>query len=201
MSKTRFWKMGSPDSERLLAWEADEVDYESIRCPVDSGHQRIGRRTTDLSVELVAYPVADIVWTWYSDCLIQDHVLEAFREAGLTGFEVKPVKARFKSKRHRDKEPPRLWELVVTGSAGMPPPESGVRLIERCEACGAEDYTAWTDASKLIDEKQWDGSDFFKLRIYGYKFVTERVVDCIRRHEFLHVKFTPVEELKPVFRR
>lgn len=177
MAKSHFWVLDSPPSlARLAEWVHDEVETESIICPANDGHQRGGRRLTNLSVTLSGHDVEDIVWTWGGGPLLTDHVLELFRSAGFTGFRVKPVKAVFKRSKER---PPRLWELVVTGWGGIAPPESGVRLLERCDACGLHYYSQWTKPDKLIDPAQWDGSDFFLVWLGG-TFVTQRVADLIR---------------------
>ncbi len=102
-----------------------EGAYEINHCPDHANHQRGGRRLKDLSVVLPDSQVQDFVWTWYSECLIQDHTLEMLRSNGLTGFDVRPVKARFSTSAH---QPPRLWELVLTGWAGLAGRKSGIQL-------------------------------------------------------------------------
>ena len=114
-TKSRFWSLCDQESTRKLAeWDHDVMSNasEKILCPLEDGHMRGGKRTTDLSVTLPSGVVQDIVWTWYSECLVQDHVLQLFREHKLTGFDVKPVKSRFKNS---SEKPPTLWELCVTG--------------------------------------------------------------------------------------
>jgi hypothetical protein len=180
---TTFFNLDSPDSTRKLAtWVDDEIDTEQIICPINGGHMRGGKRLTDLSVELPNLPVDDIVWTWYSECLVQDRVLELCRKHNLTGFMVKPVKAQFK--RNARKHPmPRLWELVVTGWAGMAPPESGIRLKYSCSACGDLEYTCFNNPTALIKESQWDGSDFIMVwPMPGFIFITDRVANVFREN-------------------
>ena len=103
-----------------------------------------GKRLSDLKVLLPRGRgvVEDVVWTWYNECLIQDHVLSVFKDAGFTGFDVKPVTAHFK---RTGQEFARLWELVLTGWAGMASAESGIRLIERCDGCGLLTYSRTND--------------------------------------------------------
>jgi hypothetical protein len=60
MATTRFWERCSPDSTRKLAeWTVDRVDTEKVDCPVNPGHQRDGKRVTDLSVSLPSGTVDD----------------------------------------------------------------------------------------------------------------------------------------------
>ncbi len=179
MHNSKFWCLRSPDSTvRLADWAKGEVETETVICPVNDGHQREGKRLTNLSITLPRYAVQDFVWVWGSECLVQDSVLELLKGNSFTGFEVKPVKARFK---RPNSEPPRLWELVVTGWAGMAPPESGIRLVEQCEDCGDIVYSACENPSALIDVSQWDGSDFFMVwPLPLFIFVTDRVAQLIR---------------------
>jgi len=111
----KFWRLQYPESAAMEAEFADGMDWEAVKCPVDSGHQHPGRRITDLGVELRGKRVDDFVWTFFSDCLVQDRVLELFQKHGVTGYEVKPKPVKAIFKRKQDHEPPRLSELVVTG--------------------------------------------------------------------------------------
>jgi hypothetical protein len=107
-------------------------------------------RLVDLNVVLPDGEVQDFVWTWQSECMVQERTLEILRSEGLTGFEVKPVNARF---RKSHKQPPKLWELQVTGWAGMAKSESGIHLNEAtsCSVCGYLDYTGLQNPEELID--------------------------------------------------
>jgi hypothetical protein len=141
-------------------------------------------------------PVEDFVWTWYTECLVRDRTLELLRRHEFSGFEVKPVTARFEKSVQR---PPTLWELRLTGWAGMAKPESGIRLDESasCKVCGKLRYTGLTNAEQLIDESKWDGSDFFIVwPLPKFVFATERVVNVIREHHLTGVRIEPVSELK-----
>ncbi len=189
-----FRQLDVPTSTRGLAeWAKGEVGFESRVCPVDPDH-RGGKRARDLSVVLTSTRVHDFVWTWYSECLVQDHVLEIFRGAGLTGYEIKPVKARF---RHPLADPPpRLWELVVTGWGGHAPPESGIRLERSCPGCAYRHYSGCTDLTRLIDASAWDGSDFFMVwPLPKFIFVTDRVAQTIRTHNLRGSRLVPLGDL------
>lgn len=181
----------------LAEW-ADSVKLEQIVCPVNPNHRRAGKRLTDLTIILPSPRVGDFMWTWPADCLITDRVLELFRQAELTGFEVKPVvveKVKRLGKR-RLEEIPALWELVVTGKGGNARPESGIRVIYRCEACGMVRYSSYQNGI-LVDEAQWDGSDFFTVNGYPkHILVTERVKDLIIAHRLTNCVLIPAEKLR-----
>jgi hypothetical protein len=194
MEQQKFWVMRDTKSlSKLAEWVDDEIETEKIICPANPGHRRGGKRLTDLSIALPGSRTEDFVWTWQSECLFTDHVLELFKAEGFTGFEVKPVKSRYKKAVHT---PPRLWELVVTGWAGMAPPESGVRLIRSCPSCKLNTYSEYQSPDKLIDESQWDGSDFFMVwPLPLYFFITDRVAETIRRQHFSGAAIKPPGEL------
>lgn len=197
MAAEKFWHLSDAKSPRSPAeWVHEEMDLESVPCSVDEGHQHQGKRLTDLSVKLPGYSPEDFVWTWYSECLMQDHVLHVLEKHGFTGFHVKPVKARFE--KNLLNSPPRLWELVVTGWCGLAPPESGVRLEQNCNACGHMRYSGFSDPEKVIDESQWDGSDFFIVwPLPMYIFITDRVASVIKQAQFKGVSLVALSDLKP----
>jgi hypothetical protein len=129
--------------------------------------------------------------------LLQERTLTLLRSAGFTGFEVRPVEARFRRSTER---PPRLWELVVTGWAGMARPESGIRLDEpaSCSVCGHLRYTGLRNPGSLIDESKWDGSDFFMVwPMPMFVFVTDGVRRTVREHHLTGVRVVPVSDLGP----
>ncbi|QNN23978.1 hypothetical protein HED60_17435 [Planctomycetales bacterium ZRK34] len=178
MPLDQFWHLTSPASATRYAEWDDDMDIEQVVCPIDDGHRRGGKRLSNLSIVLQNRKVHDFEWTWHNECLIQDHVLELFQRFGITGFDVKPVNTRLKhSSEHK---PPKLWELVVTGWAGMTPPESGIKLVKHCQGCGFLTYSGCEDTEKLIDVSQWDGNDFFMVwPLPGFIFVTNRVAQII----------------------
>lgn len=113
---------------------------------------------------------------------VQEHVLELLHSEGVTGFATKPVTAQFEHE--ADSTPPRLFELVVTGWGGVAPERSGIKLEERCPACGLLTYSAFRDPSQLIERSQWDGSDLFIVwPLPKFIFVTERVARIFRSNE------------------
>lgn len=184
MAENSFWNLRKSDgTARLAEWVPGKINTEIVRCPNRDGHQRGGKRLSNLSVGLRGKGVQDFVWTWLSDCLIQDHVLELFRKSGFTGFDVKPVMARFK--RGSECDPPRLWELAVTGWGGMASRDSGIKLTEECLACGLLRYSRCVNPAKIIDVSQWDGSDFFMVwPMPKFIFVSDRVAKSIRENGF-----------------
>lgn len=191
-----FWNLRSPESCRNLAeWNSDEIELEGVICPKEPGHQRGGKRLSDLSILLPGKKTDDFVWTWYSECLIQEHVLRFFQENKVTGFDVKPAKARYKRK--SEFGPSVLWELIVTGWAGIASEESGIHLTKKCDHCGMLRYSGATDSSKVIIPEQWDGSDIFMVwPMPAFVFISERFKDLLKQSKFKGFRLVPVEKLK-----
>jgi hypothetical protein len=92
---------------------------------------------------------------------------------------------------------PELEELVVTGWAGQSPGASGITLEEYCRECGYTHYSAPTHPEHLIEESQWDGSDFFIVwPMPGHIFVTERVLQVATANNLKGAAFVPVSEMR-----
>ena len=192
-----FWRLKSPESLKGYGTRAewdDSVKSEQIICPLEDGHRRGGKRIGNLTVVLNPQKAGDFVWTWYSDCLIQDHVLKLFRQEGFTGFEVKPVTV--KTKKGINIPPLTLWEVVLTGWGGMASPQSGIKLVKQCYSCGLLKYSGFDNPSKIIDTSLWDGSDFFMVwPLPKFIFVTERVVSFIKKEKLTGCQLIPVDKL------
>lgn len=192
-----FWVL-SPGSDAKLAEWSSEVEVEEVRCPVSPGHQRAGKRTTDLSVVLPSSAVQDFVWTWNADLLVRREVVSVFEAEGVTGFSTHPAMARF-ARGPGAAPAPILSEFVVTGWGGVASPLSGISLDGKlsCPACGLLVYTGLTNPANLIDERQWDGSDvFIAWPLPKFIIVTDRVADVIKRHELTGAQLEKLEAIR-----
>lgn len=194
MGDRRFWRLTHPrPATRLAEWGEDMGYEEGSICPYDGGHRDPAKRVPSLSVVLPGKVTEDVVWTWFSECMLTDRVLELFRNEALTGFEVRPVKAAFK----RSQQPvPRLWELVITGWAGIAPPESGITLLWKC-GCGHKKYSGLSNPESLICPSQWDGSDFFMVwPLPKYIFISDRVAQVVRENSITGVVLARPDEIE-----
>jgi hypothetical protein len=195
MKTPMFWCLTYPLSSKKRAdWARGQVNFEGVECSADEGHTRAGRRINELSIVLPGTSIEDVVWTWYTECLVQDHVLQMFKEKGFTGFEVRQVEASFK--RSAISAPPALWELVVTGWAGMASAQSGIKLVESCDACGLKVYSGSSNPNRLIDEDQWDGSDFFMVwPLPKFIFVSNHVAQTFGEAKWKGARIVALENL------
>jgi hypothetical protein len=167
---------------------------ESVSCPLMPGHGRTGRRLTPLSVTLRRQPTEDFVWTWYSECLVTQKVVDLFRSEGFTGYDLQPVTARLQSKAGGLSS--QLRELVVTGWAGIARRESGVVLVEECSGCGLKRYSCFNSPEFLIDSSNWDGTDFFMVwPLPKFIFVTDRVAAAVGKANLRGARLVPLHQL------
>ena len=183
---------------KLAEWGEDtHKSLGAITCPVNPQHNRAADRASVLCLIISTPYFGDFTWTWQDECIITDRVLNLFRQAQFTGFNVRPVIIeRINTKSRRNSEVmPKLWELVHFGKGGDPLSVSGVRLIYKCPACGLQRYSSYSKGLQ-IDKKQWDGSDFFSVNSYPKLIlVSERVKDFIITNNLNNCFLTPSEQM------
>ncbi|NJD91094.1 MAG: hypothetical protein FIA91_06215 [Geobacter sp.] len=162
--------------------------YETIKCPEYVAHMRSGKRLTDLQVILSSDNIGDLVWSWSNDCIITERVRQLLQAQDFRGYITRPVEVIKIKKKAKTimTELPSLWELVVTGSGGVIHEASGVRLKYTCDKCGLRRYSNPTQDGILVDNNQWDGTDFFRVEPYGYILVSERVKEFISHNNLVN---------------
>lgn len=197
MPKDLFWRLDSPSNDRKLAEWDPTVEQQSVVCSAHPGHQRAGRRLGPLRVVLPSDIRDDVIWTWYSECLVQESVLKLLAREGITGYSTREVRVERKS--GAGGLPP-LSELVVTGWGGVARPSSGIRLdpTRSCPSCNLLVYTGLTNPAELFDPKQWDGSDVFMIwPLPRFILVSARLARLLRAEEVTGTRLTPLEHLPP----
>jgi hypothetical protein len=169
-------------------------DWESIRCPKNPGHQRAGRRVTDLIIDVVSWNVVDFSRTMLSE-VVTDHALAVLRAANLSGFIVRPTRvATFPARVDRSKIPS-LWEFVVTGQGGPAHKDSGIVKMNHCNACGLVRHSAYKNGI-IVDTSTYDGSDFFAVMEYPrHILVSERAKSVIEDSRLTNVGFVESSKL------
>ena len=193
---------GQPDWEDqygVAPW-GKETHYNHIVCPIDPTHPRVSGRCANLSIVLPSLEIGDFVWTWSSEAVVPERTLSLFRNAGFTGFEARPVKVEkivgLSRKQSEQLAIPLLWELVITGQGGNAAVESKIHIIDRCEGCGYTQYSSFHNGI-VVDEANWDGSDFFTINGYPkYILVTEQVKELIISHQLTNCALIPSHELQ-----
>jgi hypothetical protein len=169
------------------------MDWETITCPTNEGHLHVGKRITGLSAILNPSGVKDFTWTWDSDILVSQRVVDLFKKHHVTGFEVWPAKTAYRE--DIKEKPPRLFELVVTGWGGFAAGQAGVTFARWCPACDSKEYVI-KEPSRLIDPAAWDGSDLFIVwPLPKYRFASDRLAAILRRERVSGVKLIPAKQI------
>jgi hypothetical protein len=158
MSITRFYLLCEPEGNQCIADmnEAAPYSVEKIPCPIERGHAR-GRRNSPLDTVVPCDPAPDVVFTWMSECLIQESVRLIFESEGLTGFSTLPARAKIK----KTGASIPVHELAVTGWGGMAPEATGIREVERCPDCGHLVYSRLEAPGKVDRHSQLGRIRFF----------------------------------------
>jgi hypothetical protein len=175
-----------PEPDSCVSDMNPDSPHESrqITCRTNPGHMRGGKRLSNLDLIIPCDPVPDVIFTWMSECVVRDRVLEVFRDEHITGFSTRPAEGRSA----KTGSPIRLAELLVTGWGGIAPEACGIREVARCRECGHLRYSGLEKPRELIDITNWDGSDFFMIwPLPRYRFVTSRVAEICRKHSITGV--------------
>ena len=186
-----FYKMEADRKYKDL-WLNDRVGhFRSIICPKYPEHQRATRSACNLSLELKSDKIGDFATTVYSDWLVSDKIACALKESGLTGYELRLADICNNSLGYS------LWELVVTGKGGEAHLDAGIVKIYQCDYCDHMQYHAFANGVGIVvDENNWDGSDFFTITAYPkYVLVTPKVKTIVEEGKWTGVCFVPSTEL------
>jgi hypothetical protein len=154
----------------------------------------------NLIIDLPSLNIGDFLQIWGGAWMITERTAQLFKEAGFTGYELRPVRINEVKRMKKGESIPKLWQLVVTGWGGTATPESGwAPLTSECEFCKYRKYSAIKNFSALIDPSQWDGSDFFMVwPIVRYIFVAEKVKEFIENNRLSGCKFREPKDIPPI---
>ena len=194
-----FWALRPLESTdgygRPLRWFGSDCKFQKIFCPKFEDHQRPGNRIGELSVLIKNRLIGDVLWTWYNECVIQDRLFKKLIDKKFTGYEIKKIKTHFKNE-NNNADKLQFHEFVITGTAGDASAKSGVCLVDYCKYCMDSEFSAPTNLSELIDEKEWDGSDFFIVwPLAKYIIVTSRVAKFFNEENINGARLIKVENL------
>ena len=141
--------------------------------------------------------IGDFVWTWYNECIVTERVLSLFERAGFSGFIADRTEiARFKRRSKGTHEVPPLFEILVYGEGGPPDAQSGSEPLTQSNETGDRQYSSYKNGL-IVNEKAWDGSDFFTLEGWRrHTIVSDRVKELIVAEGLSNCLLLPVEGLR-----
>jgi hypothetical protein len=209
--KKRFYHLGRPGPTKPhqvyghAKWYGtfDSAEWSEMSAGFLTGrlYPPFGEPRKDLAIVLPNAKVGDFVWSCYSDCFVPDRTLALFTEAGFTGFETRQViieKIRGpRPKRGKAVPDISLWELLIKGKGGEAAPESGIAPLQYENSSGVvrNGYTSFRNGI-IVDESNWDGSDFFTVNGYPkYLLVTEQVKELIIGRQLTNCALIPSDKL------
>lgn len=172
-----YYLFAPPESRDQLAdFGKRFAQWERIPCPISTEHLAKQRRSGTLH-HFVKHNSRDELIIWGQEIAVHWEALRRIEAEGFTGFRTQEAKVTFRDGVTSDE----YREFIVTGWAGVSPPESGVHVLESCSACKWKNYSPITNFEKIIDWTQWTGEDFFIVWPFsGHKLCTKRVADWLK---------------------
>ena len=143
-------------------------------------------RKVDIEVKVRDIAGLEDIESAGTNTLVSAKFRDAVKEANLTGLEFYPILGyKTKGRKQGYQEMIRLCReefqfkaVYVTGKGGSIAQTSGVQLVKSCDVCGWREWTL-PEHGIVIDESQWDGSDFFLLEDMGGVYMTERAAKVL----------------------
>ncbi len=159
-----------------------------------------GTNIGPVRLEVVRNEIPNFEWPGRSSWIITDQVAETLTQAGLTGWRPESVEITKWRKWPPSRVKPLLYELFVTGSAGIAYTNPFFPAKSVCLLCGRVDYGDTNDLdcyTATVHEQEWDGSDFcrFSGLCWGHLVVTERAKTAIETALLTNIEFIPVFSL------
>jgi hypothetical protein len=147
-------------------------------------------------VQIFSGYIADFSQTMLGDIVISDHARQILQAEGLTGFELRIVKVGARPAKLESSEFKKFWEFLVTGVGGAAHSDSGISLMRTCNGCGLKEYSAF-DSGLIVDESNYDGSDFFTVNEYPkYILCSERAKSIVEMNRLTNISFVDSSELR-----
>lgn len=169
--------------------------------------------------------IGDFTWPGFdTDIVIGDRVGEVLREAGVTGFELRPVQMRENSEpaKRRSRKPrvrlpyqgPQLWDFWITAWAHADRDQSTIREVKRGDGSVDLELVGAQRREKTWDQQRMElvsalhpriaGQGLFVPRMHGvfrveefpaWVFCSDDVKRLIEEHGFTNVSFLEMGEL------
>ncbi|MEM9645845.1 MAG: hypothetical protein AAF989_12715 [Planctomycetota bacterium] len=173
-----------------------EVDGKSqkLECRGGLRHAFFYQQPCKIVVKKKAFGDVLIAGGIPSSLFISDELLDVFREAEITGFEVAEADVRIPFPHEPSQA--KFWQVIVTGWGGIANPASGIVELDR-ETYGTHKYAPCTDVRMMLDPEQYDGTDLFLVWPLPYKvWVSPRLSKLLASKRVKHYEIDPVESYR-----
>ena len=161
-----------------------------------------GKLPVEIKVKCVAY--LDDIEQAFTIFLASRRVQDAVKSNGLTGLEFYPPVGFVRGTREEGvdemirkcREELQYQVMHVTGRGGSIAKTSGAGLEDWCLTCGWESWFPPKNGI-YVDERQWDGSDFFRVDEFNPMLISERAVQALTDARLSNFYALPAEEFRP----
>src|SRR5262245_51022410 len=114
------------------------MNFDSIRCPIDSTHDHAGPWKGELIVEIDVVPKPDLFWSTQFDLLCLPRIAQELRAAKLSGLHCSAATLKIAGEgQHRAD----ISRIVPIGWGGFASKQSGLQQIINCSACRLMQYS------------------------------------------------------------
>jgi hypothetical protein len=193
-----FWYVSFPwESLAASRWQlkVKEFRFEHRHCPLGLEDHADSINTRLVSVRARHRQPADFLHAGGVGLVCGPRVRAAFAEAGLRGYELRPVELFLPGQKEPDRA--NYAEFRVTGRGGVASPASGVVLIDLCPGCDRHRYRI-PHPDRIIDPAACDGSDFFIVwPLTGFIFCSAATRDVILQQKLKGIELVPATEIPP----
>ena len=176
---------------RLNRWPLPETEWKVLAQAV---REHVGL-TDDFVLEpgdilgapratLLRTELPDFIYGYPGEIIVNEAVVEALRDAGLTGFEIMHIETHWGAKvKESVSELPQLSILVIAGHVWRE--DVTLETVTACKQCGRRVFPDW----RPITEAAWTHTDFFNIDLNpNMVVVTECVCEVLARHHFTNYR-------------
>jgi hypothetical protein len=187
----KFCFLRRSDSISCEAEVLKDRPSKPIVCPRFPGHRRARRLPGPITIDIEHSDSADCLWTFFSDCLLNDVVIEELLSKGCTGFSTGVVEAKGNATGKT------YSQFRAVGWGGFASPLSGIHETSRCDFCGTLKYSGLEHPKQLFNPSRWDGSDvFFIWPLPNFICLSPAATEIFVRFGVTGAELTPVDRLR-----
>jgi hypothetical protein len=173
----KFYVLTPGSEERKWAERIDPWKQTPVICPLNPDHKRGRLRSGDAVFKVPGGSIDDdIIWSWESDCIVSERVVELLTQKNTTGVSFRRTMCLNLRRRFL---PLQYWILEPSGWGGYAQGGDEELEVEYCKACELTIYRFPKNLTKSFAANQWDGSDIFRIWPVGLTCVMPKVAQLL----------------------